>query len=200
VAAAAAPQSFWARLDADRPDPATGKPDPARQKAAAEQTTDNRALGAWFAKHRPPASDAQAPYHSLHAFRFIDAKGTARWVKWRFVPLDGEPELSEDELKAAPTSFLEGALASRLQRGPVEWDLPLALGESGDPIDSPTLAWPATRREVSVGRPVIRQSGGTACEVINFDTLVLSDGIEPSPDAVLQFRSAAYGGSFARRL
>jgi catalase len=199
VFGAATPESFHARLEADRPDPATGKPDPARQAAVAERYTDNKALGAWFAQHRPPASYTQAAFHSLHAFRFVDGAGAARWVKWRFVPRDGEAELGDDELKAAPPNFLEAALQQRLAKSAAEWDLVLTVGEAGDPIDNPTLAWPKDRREVTIGRLAISRSGGSDCEGVNFDPLVLSDGVEPSPDPVLHFRSAAYAQSFSRR-
>jgi catalase len=41
---------------------------------------------------------------------------------------------------------------------------------------------------------------GAECERINFDPLVMADGIAPTNDPVLQFRSAAYAVSFAKRL
>jgi len=191
VFGAATPESFHARLEADLPDPATGKPNPVRQADVAERYPDNRALGAWLAQHRPPASYAQAAYHSLHAFRFVAAAGQGHWVKWRFVPRDGERELGEEELKTIGPNFLEPVLQQRLAKGPVLWDLVLTLGEPGDPLDNPTLAWPKERSEVTVGRLTIARAGGTDCEGVNFDPLVLSDGIEPSADPVLLFRSAA---------
>lgn len=200
VFAADNPVSFHARLDADRPDPATGKPDPAKQKAVAEQYSDNKALGAWLREHRPPPSYTHAAFHSLHAFRFTNAKNEARWVKWRFEPRDGVLELSDEAMKAAAPNFLDAALAERLAKGPAEWDLVLTLGEAGDPLDNPTQAWPAGRTEVKVGVLSLTSSGGDACEAINYDPLVLSDGIEPSAtDPVLAFRSGAYAVSWARR-
>jgi len=39
-----------------------------------------------------------------------------------------------------------------------------------------------------------------ACEPINFDPLVMADGIAPTNDPVLLFRSPAYGVSFGKRL
>jgi catalase len=39
-----------------------------------------------------------------------------------------------------------------------------------------------------------------ACEPINFDPLVMADGIAPTDDPVLRFRSPAYAVSFAKRL
>jgi catalase len=41
---------------------------------------------------------------------------------------------------------------------------------------------------------------GAACEKINFDPLVMSDGIEPTNDPILLFRSPAYATSFAKRM
>ncbi len=201
VFAADNPVSFHARLDADRPDPATGKPDLAKQKAVAEQYSDNKALGAWLGQHRPPPSYANAAFYSLHAFKFSNAKNEAKWVKWRFEPRDGVVELSDEAMKAAAPNFLEAALTERLAKGPAEWDLVLTLAEPGDALDNPTKAWPVGRTEVKVGVLSLKSSGGDACEAINYDPLVLSAGIEPSADdPVLAFRSGAYAVSWARRL
>jgi len=41
---------------------------------------------------------------------------------------------------------------------------------------------------------------GAACEKINYDPLVMADGIAPTDDPVLLFRSSSYAVSFAKRL
>jgi catalase len=41
---------------------------------------------------------------------------------------------------------------------------------------------------------------GADCEKINFDPLVMSDGVAPTDDPILMFRSPAYATSFVRRL
>ena len=41
---------------------------------------------------------------------------------------------------------------------------------------------------------------GAACEPINYDPLIMADGIAPTDDPVLRFRSPAYALSFAKRL
>jgi catalase len=43
------------------------------------------------------------------------------------------------------------------------------------------------------------QKGG-ACEAINYDPLVMTDGIAQTDDPVLKFRSPAYAVSFGKRL
>ena len=71
------------------------------------------------------------------------------------------------------------------------------------PQNDPTLLWPAGRTEVKAGTLTIRAVGaqaGAECERINFDPMVMADGIAPTADPVLRFRSPAYGVSFAKRL
>jgi catalase len=41
---------------------------------------------------------------------------------------------------------------------------------------------------------------GAECERINFDPMVMADGIAATDDPVLLFRSPAYAVSFAKRL
>lgn len=41
---------------------------------------------------------------------------------------------------------------------------------------------------------------GAECEAVNFDPLVMADGIAPTDDPVLRFRSPAYAVSFGKRL
>jgi catalase len=78
------------------------------------------------------------------------------------------------------------------------------VGEPGDPQDNPTLAWPESRKHFTAGTLTITlatpQQKGMACEPINFDPLIMADGIAPTNDPVLLFRSPAYAVSFAKRL
>ncbi len=41
---------------------------------------------------------------------------------------------------------------------------------------------------------------GAACEKINYDPLVMADGIEATADPILNFRSPAYAVSFSQRV
>lgn len=38
------------------------------------------------------------------------------------------------------------------------------------------------------------------CEPVNFDPLIMADGIAPTNDPILLFRSPAYAVSYAKRL
>ena len=204
VFGAAHPRTFLDLMLAIRPDPATGKPDPEKVKAFKASHPDNLAQAEFLAKNNPPASYATSSYFGIHTFQFTDRGGKATPVRWRFVPQDGEKRLSDDELKSAPASFLEAALIERTRQGPVKWDMIVTLGAPGDAVDDPTVAWPEDRPQVTVGTLTLAsaspQQRGAGCEPINFDPLVMADGIAPTDDPVLRFRSPAYAVSFAKRM
>ena len=200
---AAQPQTFLDLMQALQPDPATGKPDPEKMKAFRASHPDATAQAQYMAANNPPTSYASSTYWGIHTFRFIDKKKHETLVRWRFVPQDGEKRLSDDELKTAGANFLEPALVDRTQQGPVRWDMLVTIGQAGDPQDNPTLAWPAERKEIKAGTLTIAKAmsqKGAECEAVNFDPLVMADGIAATNDPVLQFRSAAYAVSFGKRL
>ena len=204
VFGAATPQTFLDLMIAMKPDPATGKPDPEKMKAFKASHPDNLAQAEFLAKNNPPVSFANSSYFGIHTFKFIDRDGKVTLVRWRFVPQDGEKRLTDEELKSAPANFLEAALIERTKQGPVKWDMIVTLGHPGDAENNPTVAWPEDRQQVKVGTLTLTsaaaQQKGTGCEPINFDPLVMADGIAPTDDPVLRFRSPAYAVSFAKRM
>ncbi len=203
VFGAAHPRTFLDLMKAIKPDPATGKPDPEKIKAFKESHPDNRAQSEFLASNNPPPSYANSPYFGIHTFKFIDQDGKTTLVRWRFVPQDGEKQLSDAELKSMPADFLEQALIERTKDGAARWDMLVTIGEAGDAEDDPTIAWPEDRKDVQAGTLTISSAmpqKGAECEKINFDPLVMSDGIAPTNDPVLLFRSPAYAVSFGKRL
>lgn len=201
---ALSPASFRDAIVAAKPDPKTGQPDPEKLKAYAASHPDAMALSKYTSSHNPTASFYQTTYFSVHTFKFIDAKGAEHMVRWRFVPRDGTKEMTTAEMKAAPHDFLEKNLIERTRKAPAVWDMIVYVGEPGDPSDNPTLAWPETRKHFTAGTLTIKQATpqqkGMACEPINFDPLVMADGIAPTNDPILLFRSPAYAVSFAKRV
>lgn len=200
---AAQPKTLFDLIVAARPDPATGKPDPEKIKAFKASHPDNKAQADYLAANNPPASYATSSYWGIHTFKFLAANQKLTPVRWRFVPQDGEKRLSDEEMKTAPANFLEAALIQRSQSGPIRWDMLVSLGEPGDVEDNPTVLWPASRKEIKAGTLTLTSASpqkGAPCEPINFDPLVMSDGVEPGNDPVLKFRSPAYAVGFAKRL
>lgn len=197
------PQTFLDLMIATKPDPATGKPDAEKIRAFKASHPDNLAQAEWLARNNPPASYASSAYFGIHTFKFVGRDDKATLVRWRFVPRDGEQRLSDEEMKTSSPNFLEQVLIDRAKRGPVKWDMILAIGVAGDSEDNPTVAWPEHRKQVNAGTLTISSAmpqKGADCEKINFDPLVMADGIAPTNDPILLFRSPAYAVSFAKRL
>ena len=192
-------QGFRDQLVAMKPDKRTGKPDPAAVKDFFRAYPQS-ARAAKLIKAAPLSSgSADARYNSLNAFLLAGPDG-ATPVRWSMVP--------EDRFQPAPAAapkdrdYLFDALVARLHQGPVHWRLVLTLADPRDPTSDATLAWPADRRTIDAGRLTvtavqIERAGN--CRDINFDPLVLPDGIAPSDDPLLSARSAAYSVSFTRR-
>lgn len=200
---AAQPKTFFDMMIAMKPDPATGKPDPAKLKAFKASHPDNRLQAEFLDDNNPPTNFANSAYFGIHTFKFIGRNKKMTLVRWRFVPQDGEKRLSNEELKSLPPNFLEQRLIERTKQGAVRWDMIVTIGVPGDPENNATVAWPAGRKELKAGTLTISSAmpqKGAECEKINFDPLVMADGIEPTNDPILLFRSPAYAVSFAKRL
>jgi catalase len=203
VFGAANPQTFLDLMQALKPDPATGKPDPEMMKAFKASHPDSLAQAEFLAANNPPVSYANSAYWGIHTFKFIGKDNKTTLVRWRFVPQDGEKRLSDEELKTAGANFLEPALIERASKGPVRWDMLVTIGAPGDPEDNPTLPWSSYRKEFKAGTLTLTAAmaqKGAACEAINYDPLIMADGIAPTADPVLQFRSPAYAISFGKRM
>jgi catalase len=200
---ASMPKTFLDKMLALRPDPVTGKPDPEHVKAFIATHPDNTAQFHFLTEGNPPASYANCAYYGIHAFKLIDRRDKVTLVRWRFVPQDGERQLPAAQLKSSPRDFLNQALIERTQRGPVRWDMIVTIGEAGDSETDPTALWPKGRKEIQAGTLTIasavpqEQAGSYN---INFDPLLMGDGIAPTDDPILLFRSPSYGLSFTKRI
>ena len=199
VFAVATPQAFLEQTLASRPDPATGKPDPAKVAAFFASHPETAAFRAWVKTARPSASYATETYHGLNAFYLVDADGIRQAVRWRVVP---EAGTKVEPIAGTAKDHLASDLERRLAAGPLRWRLLVTLANRGDPTDDATKAWPASRTTIDAGTVVIRgvqpEENG-ACRDINFDPTVLPAGIEVSDDPLLSARSAAYADSHLRR-
>jgi catalase len=147
----------------------------------------------------PPESYATAVYNSIHSFRWIDSDGNGRWLRYRFEPEAGESSVSDEEARERGRNYLREDI---LERSGAAFRLLVVLAEDGDPIDDPTVAWPEEREKVEVGRlelgePDTEREQGD--DVLVFDPMRVTDGIEPSDDPILRFRPRAYAVSVQRR-
>jgi catalase len=86
-------------------------------------------------------------------------------------------------------------LIASIHNNPLQWHLVITVGQPGDPTNDATLPWPPDRQQVDAGTLTIDrvESDDTSpARNINFDPLVLSNGIAASDDPLLSARSAPY--------
>jgi catalase len=190
------PRGFYDRLIASAVVPGTGKPDPtAMSRFLAAHPETERAMK--IVKKQPPTPGfADSTYHGLHAFYFVSESNKRTPVRWSLLPMQQALPPS-----SAPNALFD-ALIRQLRAGPLRWRLILTVGTPSDPVRDATLPWPADRRIVDAGlltlSSVETERRGNARD-INFDPLVLPDGIQPSDDPLLSARSAVYAASYRRR-
>jgi catalase len=199
VLAVATPEGFYAQVQSMRPDPATGKPDPARMQAFFAAHPESSAFRQWAQSVKPSSSFANSRFHSINAFYLVNAAGSRQAVRWAWQPEAPVQALGDT---SASNDALQQELLKRLAVGPVRWHLLFSLAEAGDPLTDGTKAWSDSRQQVDAGTLVLEHATSQeqgACRDINFDPLILPAGIEPSADPILHARSAAYAESFKRR-
>jgi catalase len=192
------PEAFYEQLFAFRPDPSTGQPDPAKKQAFLARHPET-AEALEFIESQPASSGfGDCTFHSLNAFRFNNAAGESTPVRWILTPAQPfKTTPSED------TDFLFDALIAQIHRQTnLQWYLIVIVGQPGDPTNDATKPWPPGREEVNVGTLTldrVESDDTSPARDINFDPLVLPDGIAASDDPLLSARSAVYSQSYTRR-
>jgi catalase len=195
-------EGFYEQLATERPDPATGKPDPAKMTAfVAHHPEFTRAIG--IIKSRPMSSGFDnTTFNGLNAFRFVNEAGASVPVRWSVVPLQPFAEAAPVPAGEPDKNYLFDAVIARIAQQKLQWHLVVTVGQAGDPTNDPTIPWPEGREKVDVGTITIDRVADEAvggCRDVTFDPLVLPSGIEPSDDPLLSARSAAYSQSLIRR-
>jgi catalase len=148
-----------------------------------------------------PRSYATVAYHALHAFRWLDDSGGSRFVRYHWSPLAGTSYLSHILAARHRRDFLVHEIKARLARGPARFDLQVQIAGPGDSTTDPSAPWAATE-SVTVGTLEVRAletQRDTQGDVVVFDPMRVTDGIEPSNDPVLRFRTGAYSVSVEQR-
>ena len=196
------PEETLEFLEAVRPDPKTGEPDPkivgpflAAHPWIAHAVQLSKALPASL-------SLAQTAFHMLHAFRFVNAADEAQFARYHWEPEAGVGGQTLEQLQKQPPNYLFEELEARLRKAPVVFNLVLQLAGEGDPTNDPNAPWPEDRPRVRIGRLEINRT--TTVEeigdlVMMHDPTRLTDGIEPSDDPVLAVRRGVYEVSVAYR-
>ncbi|WP_243858582.1 catalase family peroxidase [Mycobacterium sp. DL440] len=194
------PQGFFDRMLASRPVPATGKPDPEAMAAFLAGHPETAAAMKIIKQSPPSAGFTDDTYRGLNAFRATNAQGETTAIRWAAVPLaSGKPA---GQTHGNEENVLFDTLIDAITAGPVSWKLILTLADPTDPTHDATLPWPEDRKTIDAGTITIdavqTEAPGNARD-INFDPLVLPDGLAVSDDPLPSARSAVYARSFNRR-
>jgi catalase len=167
----------------------------ATHPAAARALAANGRAGAIKAPH----SFAGKTYYAIHAYRWLDADGGSRWVRYTLRPEPAATDAGKPDRK--DFDFLHHELEQRLNDGPARFTLQVQIAEAGDDPHDPTSVWRSTRRvdagtlEITAPDPEPESDGG----LVVFDPVRVVDGMELSDDPILRFRPLAYSVSAGRR-
>ena len=145
------------------------------------------------------ASFAARPYFSFHAFKWLDAEGGERWIRYFWHPTVDEPDLDKEEARRRGRDYLFDELRERLGEEPVRMRLEVQIAAPGDDPHDPSNVWSDDRRRVTVGTLEVTAVDENADDGIVYDPMRVVDGIEASDDPALRFRPPVYTLSHARR-
>jgi catalase len=149
----------------------------------------------------PPVSYGTVAYFGVNSFKFSNASGESKFVRYRFVPLAGEHFLDPATLKNSGPNYLSEEIATRVAKGPIVFDWYAQIAANGDAITDPSVAWPESRSLIKLGTITI--SGmivdqPATDKVTMFIPNNVPAGIETA-DPMLGIRGSAYPISFAGR-
>jgi catalase len=196
------PQAFYDRLLAAGPDPRTGKPDPEKMAVFLASHPETVQAAKIIRNHPASSGFENSTFYGLNAFWFTDASGKSTPVRWSLAPMQPfAPANTTGSARPDKNYLFEALIASILQQ-PLQWHLIITIGQANDRTNDATIPWPDEREQVDVGTLTLDhvESEETGrCREINFDPLVLPEGMAPSDDPLLSARSAVYSQSFTRR-
>lgn len=135
----------------------------------------------FVSEQKTPASFATVPYYGVGSFKFTNAKGRTRHVRYRVVPAAGESFLTHDEAAKQTHDYLIDDIKARVTRSPVIFKLYAQIAGAKDNIKDPSIVWPEDRESVCLGTIEINRVGGNTPEEQNalvFNPASLPPGIE----------------------
>jgi catalase len=193
------PEDFLDFTRARKPDPETGQPDFDKIGAWLQEHPEAMPAIQAFLMSDPPESYATITYNSIHSFKWTAPDGTERWVRYRLEPEAGERTLSDEDARALGRDYLQEEIVARESAA---FRYVVVIANDDDAVNDPTVAWPADRETVEVGRlelsgPDLEREQGD--DILVFDPTRVTDGIDLSDDPILRFRPRAYAASVTRR-
>ena len=149
----------------------------------------------------PPTSYATCAYFGVNSFAFISANGHRTFVRYRFVPADGEHYLDAATLATKGPKYLIEEIGPRVAKSSARFEWFAQISGDGDVIENPSIAWPESRQLVRLGTISITRE--VTDQVASDKALLFLPGRVPAgietADPMLNIRHAAYPISFAER-
>jgi catalase len=149
-----------------------------------------------------PASFATESFFSNNSFIFVNKDGVKQAGRYQILPVAGQHNLSDAEVKTKPANFLVDDLGRRLATGPIKFRLIVQLPNAGDPTNDSSLVWPEDRKTIEVGTvsiaSILPDSASVEKEMV-YDPTHLTDGIELSDDPLPALRAEVYSLSASYR-
>ena len=144
-----------------------------------------------------PDSYATPRFYAIHAFRWVDADGGERWVRYTWIPRSGASSAALQRSERGH-DYLAEEVRERLPDEPIRFDLELQIADGDDDPHDPRSCWPDERRRAIAGTLELTGVDDDVDSMV-FDPMRLTVGIEPSDDPILNYRPKAYSVSFERR-
>ena len=150
---------------------------------------------------KTPASYATISYFGVNSFEFTNKKNDSNFIRYQFIPEEGEVLLTPEQIKAAGAEYLFPEIEARLKKHAVRFKLYAQVAEKGDVIADPSIAWPEKRKKVLLGIieiTKVSQNDTTADKALSFNPSNIPDGIKMA-DPMLELRTKAYPISLEER-
>jgi catalase len=167
-------------------------------------------------------SYANCRYNALHSFKWVDSGGRERFVRYSWLPEEGERSLSKRQARGLDPDFLQKQLRARLTgptARPIRFQLQLQLASVDDLIanrvSDPTQVWPGKQEQIVTAGAGDSRNRFVSAGVLELDSVWNGtpsgkglapfspvprvNGIEASDDPTLRFRPGAYELSFRIR-
>ncbi|MEP0266281.1 hypothetical protein [Dokdonia sp.] len=140
---------------------------------------------------------ANHQFNSVNSFYFVNENDIKTPVRWSFIPINKKIGL-DGEKGVDYYKETEKALTGNKT---LSWEMVVTIANENDAINKAASIWTGNHKEIVAAVLTIDAVAMEGpCNDKNFDPLVLKDGIIPSDDPVLLFRSPTYAISTGRRL
>ncbi|WP_225409731.1 catalase [Stigmatella hybrida] len=190
-----------------KPSPITNRQEPSRFfDFFSHQPESTHMLTQVYSDLGIPASYRQMNGHGVHAFKFVNAKGEVRYVKFNWKTLQGVKSLTAEEAARTQAQDFQHAtqdLYTSIGKGQhPSWELSAQVLDPKnidafpfDPLDA-TKVWPEDQMpSVVLGKFTLTRTPDNFFEETEqaaFSPGVMPPGIEPSEDRLLQGRLFSY--------